>query len=107
MYGRIIALHRDAANVKHTICHELAHFIQINNGIGQLPFATLSEQVSFEQQCETMAYHLHKEWYKNTDHRIFTSYFARENHRFLMQWYGEQLQDDLKLSEDKPILWLK
>jgi Zn-dependent peptidase ImmA (M78 family) len=90
--NKIIAFSHNHVKNKTVLCHELSHFLQDDLNI-DYRLVTLSECIAYEQQTEIMAYLLCKEMFNQSP--SFNSYFKKEDHIFLRDWYKGWIQDDL------------
>lgn len=90
---------------KKFFCHELGHVIQAEVGIlkkNKNFDNLLSYQVFIEQQCETIGSHLFDILFpadqKYRNRLKFKTYFTKEDHKFLLEWYrslGQKTINDL------------
>lgn len=80
-----------------TIFHEISHAIQADLEIFDRMDNILSKRLIMEQQCETMAYYLYNSIYthKQLEAKVFDAYFCREHIKFLSNWCGESVHNDL------------
>jgi hypothetical protein len=62
------------------------------------PNRLLSERVYIEQQCVTMAFYLSSMIYSNkVTFKDFTTYFNKDDIKFLWQYYEGFVDNDLKI----------
>lgn len=80
--------------------HEICHYLQSCLGIGILQ-KTISQEIRVEQQCNTMATILHKEMFPQTviNYKAYNTYFKKEDHVFLLNWYEGWVEDDMELEQ--------
>jgi hypothetical protein len=80
-----------------TIFHEISHTFQKELGFFEKKQNIISEDIFIEQQCETMAYYLYNGIfkYKQITCKNFNSYFEIEDIKFLIDWYGDEKENDM------------
>ena len=85
------------------IFHEIGHTFQAEMEIFEKNEELLSKQVFVEKQCETMAYYLYNSIYKETplNKKNFNTYFSIDDVRWLSDYYGDEVQDDILTNETK------
>lgn len=76
------------------ILHELCHAFQIDMGILN-ESNLLSNELKFEQQCESMARYMYEKLYKTSGKNIFTAYFKEQDIVFLKKWYKGYREVDI------------
>jgi len=93
-----IATNENNIDSKNIIIHECCHVLQYNVGlIDNCDRVLLSDNLKFEQQCETMAYLINLKLFNSDRPQDYTSYFSKEDAEYLMYWYGGWIQNDLIL----------
>lgn len=91
-----IAINESSVDSKSIIIHECCHVLQYNVGlIDNCDRVLLSDNIKFEQQCETMAYLINLKLFNSDRPQDYTSYFSKNDAEFLIDWYGECIQNDL------------
>lgn len=76
------------------LLHEICHAFQSDMGIYNKS-NLISQEIKFEQQCESMARYMHQKINKNPGLNLFTSYFKKQDIDFLKNWYHGYLEVDI------------
>lgn len=79
------------------ILHEVSHALQLRSGIFDFHDIQISDAIKVEQQAETIAYLLNLKLFNDNTPDLFKAYFCKEDHQFLLNWFGDFYQNDLNL----------
>lgn len=98
---KIIALNTDSSGnqKRKVILHEIGHSLQAKAEIFEkIDRDLLSHRLNIEHQVETIAYVFYNSVYPDKrSHTFFNSYFKKEDVIWLVDWYGNYVENDIKI----------
>ena len=104
--NKIIAVHSNCINnpteFQQIIYHEIGHAIQAELGRFNIRnLNTLSANLQIEQQAETINYILYNaiNTHNPLHHTKFDAYFKTDSIKFLSDWYGNYIQNDIEFKK--------